>query len=69
MIATGENDIQVSNPARATSLPRGLELLWQARGWWGGLIALGLAARGQDVLINENNAAAAGTYDLLAVVS
>src|SRR5689334_6364600 len=68
MIATGDNDTQVSSPARATSLPRGLDLLWHARGWWGGLIALGLAARGQDVLINGNDAAAAGTYYLLAMV-
>jgi sugar lactone lactonase YvrE/4-amino-4-deoxy-L-arabinose transferase-like glycosyltransferase len=68
LIATGDNDTQVSSPARAASWPRGLDRLWQARGWWGGLIALGLAARGQDILINANDPATAGTYYLLAVV-
>ncbi|HUS17441.1 MAG TPA: glycosyltransferase family 39 protein, partial [Chloroflexia bacterium] len=47
---------------------RGLAALWAGRGWWGGLIACGLAALGQDALIGHGDEPGAGRFYLAAAV-
>src|SRR5262249_33698618 len=50
--------------ATRRSLPAAL---WDARGWWGGLIACGLAALGQYTLIAQSDPATATRYYFLAM--
>lgn len=45
-----------------------LLLLWQARGWWGGLLAVGLAWWGQHLLIAEQRPLAARNLYAAAIV-
>ena len=52
----------------ATGLRRNWRASWAGRGWWGGLIAMGLAAMGQQILITQNDAPTASRYYILAVV-
>src|SRR3954447_26575456 len=74
MITTGETEARVEAHATAdapvapAATRRGLAALWGARGWWGGLIACGLAALAQNALIGQNDPETAGRYYLLAIV-
>ena len=43
-------------------------VLWEARGCWGGLLAFGLAALGQNALTVNGDTAAAGWYYLIAII-
>jgi|GEM_PF-814550 len=69
MITTGlaEHEAPAAGGA-AGAARRGLGRLWAARGWWGGLIALGLAALGQQALIANSDPDLAGRYYLAAIV-
>src|SRR3954469_14315905 len=68
MIATGGKDVLAAAPPRAQALRRALVGVWGARGWWGSLIAIGLAALGQNALLTQADPAAAGRDYLLAIL-
>src|SRR4051794_11809699 len=58
----------IQTHARSARLRRNLARLWAGRGWWGGLVALGLAGMGQNALVAQNDEAAAGRDFILAVL-
>ena len=71
MITTGEAKAAPQPTTRTRSWAtarRGLAAWWGGRGWWGGLIALGLAGTGQQILITRNDAPLAARYYSLAAV-
>ena len=60
MIITSDKTTLADAPVqRMTVTRRRLGALWAARGLWGGLIALGLAARAQDIYMNGGDAGGA----------
>src|SRR6478672_6044715 len=63
MITTGDAepavDLRATRPAAAR---RGWAAVWAARGWWGGLLAAGLAWRGQDLFLNGADPELAGRF-------
>src|SRR5436190_17907828 len=66
---TSDSDPTASAPsARARGSPRWLAALWRARGWWGGILAVALAAQGERMLLAGENAAVAGGFYLAAFV-
>jgi hypothetical protein len=67
MITTGEAKATPRAAGRSMAgLRRGLAAWWGGRGWWGGLIAMGLAAVGQQILLTQNDPTLASRYYIIA---
>jgi hypothetical protein len=71
MATTGKADVITRAPAQAaatSTLVRWAGRLWAARGFFGGLLAIGLGALGQNALMTQNDYVAAQRYYLVAAV-
>ncbi len=69
MITTSEAQATPQTTARTGSaVGRRVVAVWAGRGWWGGLIAMGLAAMGQQILVTQNDPTLASRYYILAAL-
>ncbi len=69
MITTSEAKAAPRAAGRSLAgMRRGLAAWWGGRGWWGGLIAMGLAATGQQILLTQNDPNIASRYYIVAAL-